>query len=62
MTYKYYLNGKPIEQLTPEQKRKLTNNLIAAIPGATVVNKDDKSGLSRQRKEGPHENGQAGID
>lgn len=42
MTYKYYLNGKPIEQLTPEQKRKLTDNLIAAIPG-TVVHKEDKS-------------------
>lgn len=44
MTYKYYLNGQPIEQLTPDQKRKLTDKLISAIPGARVVHKEDRNG------------------
>ena len=43
MTYKIFVNGQPVDKLTPEHMRKLTDKLVSAIPGA-VSKKEEQSG------------------
>lgn len=48
MTYKFFVNGQPVDELTDEQRRILTDNFIAAIPGARKLTPEEEE---QRRKE-----------